>query len=213
MLFRSAHAQSLLARDGEGGAELAEASIRRALQLSDDDPLIHHCHAALLGNLGRTADGARAWERALALDPNNAAARAGLGISRIYMRQPDRALESIDQALRLSPRDPLIYHWLGNRALACAMLGRWDEALEAAESSVQRTGSQVGYAVLCAALAQAGRLEEAHDAWQELSSRSRGLDPGRFRTLIESIAPDAARAREITLAVHRAADVPPPADL
>lgn len=208
-----AHARSLLAREGAGGAEEAEASIRRALQLSDDDPLVHHCHAALLGNLGRTAEGARAWERSLALDPNSAAARAGLGISRIYLRQPDRALESIDQALRLSPRDPLTYHWLGNRALACALLGRWGEALEAAESSIQRTGSQAAYAVLAAALAEAGRLDEAHEAYEELRRRSPGLDPARFRRLVENIAPDADRARAVTGAVYRAAGVPVPADL
>jgi tetratricopeptide (TPR) repeat protein len=82
-----AHARSLLAREGSGGNAAAQASMRRALDLADDDPLIHHCHAALLGNLGRTAEGVRAWERALELDPNNAGARAGLGIARIYMGQ------------------------------------------------------------------------------------------------------------------------------
>jgi adenylate cyclase len=204
------HARSLLAREGAGPGEAAEACIRRALQLSDDDPLIHQCHAALLGNLGRTAEGVRAWERALELDPNNAAARAGLGIARIYIRQPELALESIDQALRLSPRDPLTYHWLGNRGLACALLGRWDEALEAAAGSVERMGSQEGYVVLAVALAEAGRDEEARIAYAELCQRSPGLDPAKFRRLVDSFAPDAERARAISLAMYRAAGVDPP---
>jgi adenylate cyclase len=205
-----AHARSLLVREGVGSREAAEASIQRALELSDDDPLIHQCHAALFGNLGRTADGVRAWERALALDPNNAAARAGLGIARIYMRLPDRALESIDQALRLSPRDPLIYHWLANRGLACALLGRWDEALEAAESSVGRMGSQVGYAVLAAALADAGRVEEARAAYAELLERMPGLDPKRFESMIAILSPDSERARAIVRALHLAAGLEDP---
>jgi TolB-like protein/Flp pilus assembly protein TadD len=208
-----AHARSLLARDGGGDAAQAEASIRRALQLSDDDPLIHHCHAALLGNLGRTADGVRAWERALALDPNNAAARAGLGIARIYLGQPDRALASIDQALRLSPRDPLTYHWLANRALACALLGRWDEALDAAEASVARTGSQVGYAVYAAALAQAGRVDQARAAYAELARRAPGLDPAGFRRLAERLSPARAGAHDLVRAIYRAAGQEVPADL
>ncbi|MDH3687214.1 MAG: hypothetical protein OEP95_13370, partial [Myxococcales bacterium] len=91
-----AHARSLLVREGVGTREEVQASIRRALQLSDDDPLIHQCHAAIFGNLSQTPEAVRAWERALALDPNSAAARAGLGIARIYLREPGLALESID---------------------------------------------------------------------------------------------------------------------
>jgi len=199
-----AHARSLLVREGVGSADEAQASMRRALVLADDDPLVHQCHAALLGNLGRTAEGVRAWERALELDPNNAGARAGLGIARIYMREPERALESIDQALRRSPRDPLTYHWLANRALACALLGRWGEALEAAEDSVQRMGSQVGYAVLAAALAEAGRPDAARAAYDELLRRAPGLDPAQFRALVASLAPEAERARAIEQALYRA---------
>jgi tetratricopeptide (TPR) repeat protein len=205
-----AHARSLLAREGSGGNAAAQASMRRALDLADDDPLIHHCHAALLGNLGRTAEGVRAWERALELDPNNAGARAGLGIARIYMSDPERGLASIDQALRRSPRDPLTYHWLANRAFACALLGRWEEALESAEESVQRTGSQVGYAVLAAALAFAGRSGEARAAYDELLRRAPGLDPAQFRALTASFAPDAGRARAIEQALYRAAGLEAP---
>ena len=206
-----AHASSLLAREGLTVPVPPEESIQRALKLSDDDPLIHQCHAALLGNLGRTAEGVRAWERALALDPNNAAVRAGLGIASIYMRKPEIALEHIDQALRLSPRDPLTYHWLANRGLACALLGRWQEALEAGEGSVARTGSQVGYAVLAAALAEAGRLEEARRAYTELCRRVPGLEPEHWQGLARAVAPDVGRAQAILRALYQAAGADPPA--
>jgi len=205
-----AHAQSLLAREGVIGRELPEESIRRALQLSDDDPLIHHCHAAMRGNLGRTTEAVRAWERSLELDPNSAAARAGLGIARIYMGQPDLALESIDQALRLSPRDPLTYHWLANRALACSLLERWEDALEAAENSTQRTGSQVGYVVLAAALAEAGRDKEAQTAYADLCSRAPGLDIASLATLLGSLAPGGVRSQPLIRAIYRAAGAEAP---
>jgi len=198
------HARSLLAREGLASAEGADASMRRALQLADDDPLVHQCHAALAGNLGRTAEGVRAWERALALDPNNAGARAGLGIARIYLREPEAALASIDEALRLSPRDPLTYHWLANRALACALVGRWAEALGAAEASVERTGSQVGYAVLAAALAHAGRDREAHAAWAELRRRVPDIDGERLAALVRGILP-AGEDHALLRAIDRAA--------
>ncbi len=207
-----AHARSLRFRDGGEPAERAQASIRTALQLSDDDPLIHQCHAALLGNLSQTTEAIRAWERALALDPNSAAARAGLGIALIYRRQPQEALQNIDQALRLSPRDPLTYHWLANRGLACTLLGRWDDALEAAETSVQSTGSQEGYIVLSAVLARVGRLADARDAYDELRRRSPGLDVDDLGRLLEGIAPDAESAHALTRAMHAAADAGSPGE-
>jgi tetratricopeptide (TPR) repeat protein len=89
--------------------------------------------------------------------------------------------------------------------LASALVGRWDEALEWAEDSVQRTGSQVGYGVLAAALAEAGRIPEAREAYGELLKRAPSLDPSQFSSLAESVAPDAARARTIAAALSRAA--------
>jgi len=202
-----AHARSLIVHQlgPEAGMEAALESIRRALELAPDDPTVHHCHAALLGNLGRTAEGARAWARALELDPNSAGARAGLGIAQIFAKQPGEALDNIDAALRLSPRDPLTYHWLGNRALACVALGRWEAALEAAHESVARTPSRMGYAVLSVALAEAGRIEEAHEAWQELERRSPGLELEAFCRLVEDLAPDAEHGAAMVEATRRAA--------
>ena len=73
----------------------------------------------MLGNVGRAADAIRAWERSLELNPNNAAAKAGLGIAQIFQKRHVEAVANIDTALRLSPSDPLLYHWLAHRAFAC----------------------------------------------------------------------------------------------
>ena len=93
------------------------------------------------------------------------------------------------------------------------MLNRWDEALEAAEASIQRTGSQAGYLVFAVALAEAGRLEEAGAAYEELSRRAPGVEPANFRTLVESLAPDAEQGRNLILAMYAAAGVETPSDL
>jgi Flp pilus assembly protein TadD len=94
----------------------------RALELAPDDPGVQHAYAAVLGNLGRSVDAMRAWERSIELNPNNAAARAGLGITQIFRKRHIDAVANIDIALRLSPSDPLLYHWLAHRALASTML-------------------------------------------------------------------------------------------
>ena len=204
-----AHAKSLLVDASESTEEEADglASIRRALELGPDDPVVQHCYAALLGNLGRTDDSIRAWERAIELDPNNAGARAGLGIARIFKRRADRSLELIDGALRRSPADPLCYHWLANRALALMLTRRVDEAIETAQKSIQRRPSRLSYAVLAATLAHVGRDEESGAAWRELAKWFPRLNSDDFARLAGAMAPDEEWGEEITRALRRAAEM------
>ena len=204
-----AHAKSLLVHPSEPTEAEAEGlvSIRRALELGPDDPLVHHCYAALLGNLGRTDDAIRAWERAIELDPNNAGARAGLGIARIFKRHADSSLELIDGALRRSPADPLCYHWLANRALALALTRRVDEAIETAQEAIQRRPSRLSYAVLAATMAHVGRDDESGAAWRELAESLPGLSSDDFARLAGAMAPDEEWGKEITRALRRAAEV------
>lgn len=209
-----AHARSLLLRRPGSAlrAEDALTPIHRALQLGPDDPCIHHCHAAVLGNLGQTAEAVRAWQRALELDPNNAGARAGLGIAQVYLREPARALANVEAALRLSPRDPMTYHWLSYRALCLALLGRWPEALECAADSVGRTGTQVGFAILAAARARQGEALAAAEAWRELERRAPGLQLGGLLKLVGSLATDEEGGGELADAMRRAASAAGVAD-
>jgi len=205
-----AHAMSLIAHEPvpEDRRAAATASIQRALELGPDDPLVHHCHAAIMGNLGRTEDGVSAWERAIELDPNNAGARAGLGIAKIFIRQADESLELIDSALRRSPADPLGYHWLGNRAFALLLTGRAAEAIEAARASLQRRPSRLGYAVLATALAHRGRLEDAGQAYGELQQRFPELVTEGFSNMVGALAPDSEWGASLGRAVRAAAEAP-----
>jgi TolB-like protein len=201
-----AHARSLLRpTPGSAAAEQRDVlgPIRRAIELAGHDPAVQHCYAAVLGNLGRTADAVRAWERCLELDPFNAPARAGLGIAQIYMLRPEDGLANIERALRLSPRDPLVYHWLAQRALACEVLGRHAEAAAAARESVERSGTRVGWGVLALAESQLGHLEGAREAWRELEARTPGFDANALERMIRSVCPDPATAESEVRAVRR----------
>ncbi len=194
-----AHAGSLtLGAPGSEPDRAADvlASARRAVERGGHDPAVQHCYAAVLGNLGHTDDALRAWKRCLELDPNNAAALAGMGISLIYKRQSQEALETIDRALWLSPRDPLLYHWLAHRALACTVLGRFEEAATTARESVERSGTRVGWGVLATAEAALGRVAEARAAWRELVVRRPGLKPETLAEMVASICPDEAIAEQ-----------------
>lgn len=188
-----AHARSLLLAGPESSeSDLAAVltSARRAISLGGHDPAVQHCYAAVLGNVGRTADAARAWERCLELDPNNAAARAGLGITQIYLKLATDAIENIDRALALSPRDPLVYHWLAHRALACIVLGRDEEAAAAARESVERTGTQVGWGVLAVAESELGNPSAASEAYAQMEARIPDLTLDSVAQWIRSMSPD-----------------------
>lgn len=201
-----AHARSLMSQQWAAMPESRSVMdpMDRALHLAADDPGVQHAYAAVLGNLGRTPDAKRAWERSLELNPNNAAARAGLGISQIYLKQHSDAVANIDTALRLSPSDPLLYHWLAHRALACAMLERWDDSLIAAADSVQRNGSRVGWATYAGALAHEGRLAEAGTAWQKLLDRTPGVTSDALAGFLRDVAIDETRVAELIENLGRA---------
>jgi hypothetical protein len=77
------------------------------------------------------------------------------------------------------------------------MLGRWDEALESAADSVHRTGSRVGWATYAAALARAGRIEEAGKAWRKLEDRTPGVSAVALGTFLRDIAIDTAAADSV----------------
>jgi len=205
-----AHAKSLLVHQPvphpEHSESEARASIQLALELGPDDPLVHHCHAAVLGNLGNTPDAIRAWERAIELDPNNAGARAGLGIGMIFQRRANESLELIDSALRRSPADPLQYHWLGNRALALMLTGRTHEAIDVAEASLQRQPSRLAFGVLAISLACEDQLDAAGQAWWELMQRFEILVVDDFARMAGSIAVDPECRAKVEAGVKRAAE-------
>ena len=55
-------------------------------------------------------------ERALALNPANVDAYAGLGWDYLYLGQFEKSLEYFDKAIRLSPHDPAIGVWFDSKS-------------------------------------------------------------------------------------------------
>ncbi len=204
-----AFALSLGAGPVEGGARTARrddvmAGIRRATSLSPDDPRLWQMQGALLGNLGLTPDAIRAYTRSLELDPNNAQARAGLGIALIFARRSEEGLAHLDRAIRLSPRDPLLYNWLAYRGLLHLCMDRYDDAIADARSAMARQPTATASMTLATALAQLGELEEAraaHQEYQRLSSPSAlaGLEPA-----VRQIAVDDSQAERFLTALRNA---------
>src|SRR5262245_44095690 len=158
--------------------ESAEAGrlARRALDLGQDDAVALTFGGYTLARVVGDLEGGAAFiDRALTLNPNLAAAWHFSGRTKIWLGEPDIAIEHLAIAMRLSPLDPFIYHRQGATAIAHFCAERYDEATMWAEQALQGGPNYVtGYRIAAASNALVGRIEKA----QKMSAKLRQLDPG-----------------------------------
>jgi TolB-like protein/class 3 adenylate cyclase len=113
----------------------------------------------------RAAEGIAECEHALALDRNLAEAHACIGWGKMFIGRAQQSEAHIVEALRLSPRDTQAYTWMNMAGLAKLHLGCWDEAVAWFRREIEANrNNPPAYLNLAAALAQLGRLDEAHSA-------------------------------------------------
>ncbi len=157
--------------------EAAEASrtAQRAMELDSSDARILTFYAqTLIYNIGRLDEAVSCLDRALRADPNYANAWMWRGNTRSYLGDAERAIEDIQQALRLSPLDSTL--WIAHTGMANAhfLRGRYEEALSWVSMVLrQRPNSLSALRVAIAAHALAGNLDMA----RQLLGRYRELDP------------------------------------
>jgi TolB-like protein/class 3 adenylate cyclase/tetratricopeptide (TPR) repeat protein len=148
---------------------------RRAVELGKNDA-VALCFGgwALAVVAGDLDTGAALIDRALAINPNLAAAWYESGWVRVYLGEPEVAIKHSAYAMRLSPLDPLLNRIQAAIATAHFFAGRFDEALSWAEKALQE---QPTYAtalrVSAASYALAGQPIKA----QKAVARLRQLDP------------------------------------
>ena len=114
--------------------------------------------------VGRYDDGVSLPDKAIDLDPNLASAWALRGICKGGQGRVEEAIQDLEHALRLSPRDPR--RWLPQHGLAWAylMAGQYDEAISWATMVLQlQPNLGVTLRVAIAAYALAGRLDKARE--------------------------------------------------
>jgi tetratricopeptide (TPR) repeat protein len=149
---------------------------RLAAQLGKDDAVALSFGGLALGYVAGDLEGAVALiDRALALNPNLATAWYASGTVRAFRGgEPDVAIEHLQRAMRLSPRDPLMFTMQGVTAFAHFFAGRYDEASSWAEKAFwERPNILATLRIAAASNALAGRLEEA----QQAVARALELDP------------------------------------
>ncbi len=151
--------------DPQADLKRADELASRALVIDANSSAAHIAKAQVLGAEGRFDDAMAEYERALALDPNDADAVAGLSEQYFWLRQYEKVIEFTDKAIRLSPHDPDLFIWYWVKSIAYFGQQQYDQAIEWARRSIASNpnfGSPLG--ILAAALALTGHEAEARDA-------------------------------------------------
>jgi TolB-like protein len=89
----------------------AESLIAQALLAEPLNPRVHYARAELLRVMRRNQEAIPEYEMAIAWNRNWADAFAGLGWCKFWTGRFEEAIALHEQAMRLSPRDPLIGYW------------------------------------------------------------------------------------------------------
>jgi len=161
LLFRAIPGGVSGNRDVKDAAALAT----RAIELDDNDPWAHLSLGYAEFLMRRTDQAIEECKRALAINPNFAAAHGYLGNALAFDGQIEQAIFHSELSLRMSPHDP--QNAIFNVGLAAAhyLAGRYAEAAGCARKAVQqRSGWPPAHRIYCASLAQAGQLDEARTA-------------------------------------------------
>lgn len=110
----------------------------------------------------RTGEAIAAFETAVRLNPNSAAAHCYLSRGLAFSGRDREAIEHAETAIRLSPMDPEMALVFGCLAVAHYTAGRYDQTLRYTGEVLRlRPGFQGAQRLRCAALAQLGRIDEA----------------------------------------------------
>ena len=138
----------------------------RAVSLDDQD---HWGHLVLgLGHARRRRPELAVTHllKSVDLNPNFALGYAGLGYAFACGGQPERGLQSLEQAQRLSPRDPFLAMYAPIvRYMALFALGQYEETIAVCRSAAALHPNHAGaWRLMTVSLGLLGRIDEARES-------------------------------------------------
>jgi TolB-like protein len=159
--------------DIPGEIALARSCAQRGLDIDPLDPFVNFTMGRSFW-LETDLDNARGWlERATSLSPNYAQGMYALAWTNTIAGAELDGRDQIDQAMRLSPLDPLYYAMLGARGFTHIAQGEYAKAVSWTDRAARAPGAHVFMALLAAA-AQALAGNTARAAAWAANVRERG---------------------------------------
>jgi TolB-like protein/class 3 adenylate cyclase/TPR repeat protein len=143
----------------------AEAKLIKALSSVPDHARGHMWLGLVDIWTKRALQGIAECEHALGLDRNLAHAHSIIGRSKVFVGRAEETEAHVAEALRLSPRDTMAHIWMYFAGLAKLHLGKYEEAVAWFRRAIEANRNYPAANFnLAAALAQLGRMDEAHSA-------------------------------------------------
>ena len=138
----------------------AEREHRRALELAQDMPHLHHRYGLHLLYRGRFEEAAASFKEAARLDPLSPLFQVAKGLPAHFGRRSVEAITDFRHAVTLTPNFLIAHLMLG---LALLERGKFEEAIAAFENGMDLAVTPDGLAMLGFALAKVGRNESANE--------------------------------------------------
>jgi TolB-like protein len=166
--------------DAEANRQCGIALARRGLQVAGEHAGVLAAGAFVLGFFGEEIDAVVPLiDRALALNPSFARGWNMSGWARLWLGQPDIAIEHYQTALRLNPRDRKAFPPNGI-GIAHFFNRRFDDAIGSLLTMVQENPNwATPYRFLAASYGHVGRVEEARNIVARLRAITPMIVPNR----------------------------------
>jgi len=202
-------AEYLFSEDRASRLARAEAALLEAIRLAPDHAGAHLSLGPVLCVTGRAWEAIAECERALAIDQNLAAAHGAIAAFKAHVGRAEETEAHVREALRLSPRDSAVFHWLMFVGGANIVLGRYEEAVVWLERSIKANrNNPLCHFHLAGTFACLGRLEEAQAAARAGLALNPQFTVARFRAASAGYHAGQAAAHERFAEALRKAGVP-----
>jgi class 3 adenylate cyclase/TolB-like protein len=157
--------------DREGDLKRAEDDIATLLAVNANEPYARALKVYLLRLQRRPEQAIAEGERNVALNPGFVPTYFYLCATYTDAKQPEKAIDCVDKAIRLSPHDPSLYGLFETKAGALETLGRNAEALDWVRRSLALSpASPIALRHEIALLEILGRDDEAREAYRRYSA-------------------------------------------
>jgi len=156
------------------------------------DPNEEYAQAALgivLAFSGRPEHALDCFDHAIRLNPNfvNAIAGKGIALSNAGSENSKAAIDYLQQAIRLSPRDGALCFWLGQAGFAEFWRHRYDQAIEYGKAARQANANYPSsYRLLAASYGMTGQQDKAREAVTALLRLQPGASVSAMREILAS---------------------------
>ena len=150
------------------------AAAATAISIDQTDPFAYFTQGRIFIFSGEHEKAISSFNRAISLNPNYALAHFGLAHGLWHAGRPAEALEHHDEAIRLSPHDPILWAFLASKAIALIMDGRYEEGIALSQEAQRNLGSQIQRSHVYAYLGEVsglgilGKSKEAEEVMRRL---------------------------------------------